>query len=322
MKLGLIAMSGLRANNPELTAFGLTLPGFVERNRIVASLPSLGLLTLAALTPPDIEVRYLEVPDLRAIDGVPEEFDVVAISSFTAQIKDAYTLADRYRALKTKVVLGGLHVTVLPEEAALHANAVVIGEGEPLWPQLMYDAALGRLQRRYDARGSNYELSNAPLPRFDLLEPERYNRLTVQTQRGCPFRCEFCAASIQISPRYKLKPVAKVIEEIRSIHSLWDRPFVEFADDNTFVNKRHSRDLVRALAKEGIRWFTETDVSVTEDRELLAMMRDAGCAQVLIGFESIALSGLDGLEQRSNWKAACSAAISPPFSAYRIMESR
>src|SRR6185312_1084814 len=113
MKLGLIAMSGIRAHNPELMALGLTLPGVVERSRVIASLPSLGLLTLAALTPGKIESHYLEVPDLARIEGVPEEFDVVAISSFTAQIKNAYALADRYRALGTIVIVGGLHVTAL-----------------------------------------------------------------------------------------------------------------------------------------------------------------------------------------------------------------
>ena len=117
MKLGLIAMSGVRAHNPELTALGLTLPGFVERNKVIASLPSLGLLTLAGLTPPEIETRYLEVPDLKDVAGVPEEFDAVAISSFSAQIGEAYELADRYRLLGTRVILGGLHVSALPDEA-------------------------------------------------------------------------------------------------------------------------------------------------------------------------------------------------------------
>ncbi len=102
MRVGLIAMSGVRAHNPELNALGLTLPGFVERSRVIASLPSLGLLTLAALTPAGVELAYREVPNLAEMDGVPDEFDFVAISSFTAQIKDAYILADRYRALGRK----------------------------------------------------------------------------------------------------------------------------------------------------------------------------------------------------------------------------
>jgi len=136
VKLGLLAMSGVRAHNPELTAFGLTLPGFVERNRVVASLPSLGLLTLAGLTPPDIDLHYVEVPDLPPGDAIPGEYDAVAISSFSAQIREAYTLADRYRRRGTKVVMGGLHVTAMPEEAMQHADAVVLGEGEVSWPQL------------------------------------------------------------------------------------------------------------------------------------------------------------------------------------------
>ena len=305
MKLGLIAMSGVRAHNPELTALGLTLPGFVERNRVIASLPSLGLLTLAGLTPPEVELRYLEVPDLGQVIGVPEEFDAVAISSFSAQIGEAYELADRYRQLGTRVILGGLHVSALPEEALRHADAVVVGEGESVWPEVVTDLQSSQrtLKHIYDARGVNYSLANSPMPRFDLLEIERYNRLTVQTQRGCPFRCEFCAASIRISPTYKIKPVERVIAEIQMIKTLWSRPFIEFADDNSFASKTHSKQLLRAIAKENIRWFTETDLSVADDPELLDLLPDAGCAEILIGFEGTTFSGVDGIEQRANWKA-------------------
>jgi radical SAM superfamily enzyme YgiQ (UPF0313 family) len=305
MKLGLIAMSGVRAYNPELTALGLTLPGFVERNRVIASLPSLGLLTLAALTPKSLDTRYLEVDDISEVDGVPEEFDAVAISSFSAQIGDAYALADRYRALGTKVILGGLHVTAMPEEALKHADVVALGEGETVWQQIVssLQSQADHPRRIYDARNRSFDLQSAPVPSYELLDLERYNRLTVQTQRGCPFRCEFCASSIQISPTYKLKPIDRVMAEVHRIKSLWSRPFIEFADDNTFVNKPHSKRLMRALAKEQVRWFTETDLSVADDPELLSLMRDSGCAQVLIGFESTSFSALDGLEQRSNWKA-------------------
>ena len=304
MKLGLIAMSGVRAHNPELTALGLTLPGFVERSRVIASLPSLGLLTLAGLTPAEVDIRYLEVLDLKDVCGVPEEFDVVAISSFSAQIFEAYELADRYRSLGTRAILGGLHVSAVPDEARLHADAVVIGEGEPAWPMIMSDLLSGgQLRETYDSRTLPYNFANSPMPRFDLLEIERYNRLTVQTQRGCPFRCEFCAASMRISPTYKVKPVDRVIAEIRAIKSLWKRPFIEFADDNTFVNKAHSKRLLRALAREDVRWFTETDLSVADDDDLLEMLRDAGCAEVLIGLESATFSGVDGVEQKANWKA-------------------
>ncbi|HUO97362.1 MAG TPA: radical SAM protein [Rhizomicrobium sp.] len=304
MKLGLIAMSGVRAHNPELTALGLTLPGFVERNKVIASLPSLGLLTLAGLTPESIDVHYVEVPDVAGVDGVPEEFDAVAISSYSAQMAEAYELADRYRALGTRVILGGLHVSALPDEAKRHADAVVIGEGEPLWPAVMADlSSPAGLKPVYDARQADWSLADAPMPRFDLLDIERYNRLTVQTQRGCPFRCEFCAASLLISPLYKIKPVDRVIGEIQAIKQLWRRPFIEFADDNTFVNKPHSKELLRALAREDVRWFTETDVSVADDDELLDMLHDAGCAEILIGLEDTTFGAIDGVETRTNWKA-------------------
>jgi radical SAM superfamily enzyme YgiQ (UPF0313 family) len=303
MKLGFIAMSGIRAQNEELTRLGLTLPGFVERSKVVASMPSLGLLTLAGMTPGDIRVDYKEVPDLRALDGLPGEYDVVAISSYAAQIKDAYALAARYRAAGTLVILGGLHVTMLPDEALRHADSIVLGEGEAAWPRVLADLGRGALRPVYDLRGESFDLASAPMPRFDLLDPGDYNRLTVQTQRGCPFRCEFCAASIRISPRYKIKPVEKVIAEIRRIKEIWPHPFVEFADDNTFVNKAHSKRLMRALAPEGVRWFTETDISVADDPALLRLMREAGCAQILIGLESPTTDGLDGLELKSNWKA-------------------
>jgi radical SAM superfamily enzyme YgiQ (UPF0313 family) len=302
MKLGLIALSGVRAYNAELTRLGLTLPGFVERNQVIASLPSLGLLTLAGMTCGDVELEYIEMPG--DVEGeLPAYFDAVAISSFTARIKDAYRLADRYRALGAKVILGGLHVTALPEEAAQNADAIVLGEGEPLWPELVEDLKRGRLKSVYDARALSFDLANAPMPRYDLLDIPRYNRLTVQTQRGCPFRCEFCASSILLSPRFKLKPVGKVMAEIRRIKELWPKPFIEFADDNSFVNKPHSRALLCELAKEKVHWFTESDISVAEDEALLGLMRDSGCGQVLIGLESASLTGLDGLEQKANWKA-------------------
>jgi len=303
MRIGMLALSGVRSANAELNELGLTLPGFVERSEIIASLPSLGLLTLAGLTPKDCDVQYLDVPDIGALDELPGDFDVVAISSFSAQIKDAYALADRYRAAGVKVVLGGLHVTSLPEEAMAHADSVVLGEGEPAWPRLLHDLRRGKLQPVYDVRGVRFDLADAPMPRFDLLDPDQYNRITVQTQRGCPFRCEFCAASLLISPVYKVKPVPKVIEEIKRIKEIWPQPFIELADDNSFANKRHAKDLVRAIAREDVLWFTETDISVADDDELLQLLSDSGCAQILIGLESPSAAGLGGLERRTDWKA-------------------
>lgn len=297
-------MSGVRAHNAELTALGLTLPGFVDRNRIVASMPSLSLLTLAALTPPPFEVAYFEVADLKDQADLPMDFDLVAITSFSAQIYEAYDLADRYRALGVPVVMGGLHVSAVPEEAKEHCTSVVIGEGEPIWPELLRDLERGELKPYYQSRlPGGYSLRDAPTPRFDLLDPTRYNRLTVQTSRGCPHRCEFCASSILLTPHYKVKPIENILREIHAIKQIWPKPFIEFADDNSFRHRAHSLELLRALANEDLRWFTETDIQVAEDDELLQGMRDAGCQQVLIGLESPRRASLTGLELKRDWKA-------------------
>jgi radical SAM superfamily enzyme YgiQ (UPF0313 family) len=303
-RIGLIAMSGVRAHNEELTKLGLTLPGFVDRNRIIASLPSLGLLTLAGLTPDRFEVEYHEIADLKMLPELPDHFDLVAISTFTAQLKEAYSVADFYRAKGIPVVMGGITVSSLPEEVKDHCTSVVVGEGEPLWPEVLRDFESGGLKPLYvRTPPGQFDFANAPMPRFDLLDPDKYNRLTIQTSRGCPHHCEFCASSILLTPLYKVKPVEKVIAEIREVKKIWPRPFIEFADDNSFVHREHYKRLLRELAKENVRWFTEADVRVAEDDELLGLMRDSGCQQILIGLESPRRSSLNGLELKNNWKA-------------------
>ena len=302
MKIGLVAMSGIRCHDAELMSLGLTLPGFVERSKTIASLPSLGLLTLAGMTPREHQVRYIEVPDIRAAATLPDGFDLVGISSYSAQIDEAYELADRYRAAGVRVVLGGPHVSVLPAEAAQHADAVVVGHGELHWPAVLGDAAAGTLKPVYGALSDDYDFADAPLPAFELLEIERYNRLTIQTSRGCPHRCEFCAGSVLFCGRYRQKPVAKVLAELDRILEIWKHPFIELADDNSFVNRAYWLELLPEMARRHLRWFTETDISVGEDLELLELLRRSGCAEVLIGLESPVPGGLDGLELRANWK--------------------
>lgn len=301
MKIGLIAMSGVRVCNPELAALGVTLPGFVRRGRVIASLPSLGLLTVAGLTPPGHEVTYLEVD---ALDEVAEwpEFDLVGISSLTARIQDAYAVAARYRARGTPVVMGGLHVSVLSDEALGHCDAVVVNGAEGVWPLVVQDAAAGRLQRRYV--GATDGVFAPPLyaePRFDLLAGRAYNRVTVQTSRGCPRACEFCAASLLIARRFNQKPVAQVLAEIRAAKRWFRQPFFEFADDNTFLDRRWGRELLTALRGEELHWFTETDASVADDAAFCDLLAEAGCRQLLIGMESPVASDLTGLDP-AEWK--------------------
>jgi radical SAM superfamily enzyme YgiQ (UPF0313 family) len=301
MKIGMIAMSGIRAENPELMKLGLQLPGFLERAMTLFAMPSLSLITLAGMTPDDLEIVYREYREFPA--DSPPPCDLAAITSFTAQVEDAYRIADIYRARGTKVVMGGLHVSMLPDEAAEHADAIAVGEGELLWPRILDDFRHGRLAPRYEPPlGARYDFSNSPMPRYDLLNPEKYNRFPVQTSRGCPFKCEFCASSIMLTPRYTHKPVQRVIEEIREIKRRWPHPFIEFADDNTFADPRYGKQLVEAVARENVKWFAETDISVAQDDELLRLIAESGCRQILVGLETPTGRGLDGLELRSNWK--------------------
>lgn len=303
MKIGLIAMSGIRCCDEELLRKGLTLPGFVERSETIASLPSLALLTLAGMTPKQDSVKYFEVQDLKQLDPLPQDLDLVAISSFSAQIIEAYALADQYRALGIPVVLGGLHVTSLPDEALQHCDAVVVGEGEVVWLDLLRDARSGQLNRRYSSFDvAEFNMANAPMPAFELLDISKYNRLTVQTSRGCPRRCEFCASSILLTRRYKQKCISQVLAEIDRVCELWPRPFIEFADDNAFIHRAYWKELLPQLKQRRVKWFAETDLSVHEDEQMLRLMRDSGCAEVLIGLESPILPGLHGLELNNDWK--------------------
>jgi len=289
-RLGLISVSGMHVHDDRLAAPELHSP-------------SLGLLTLAAVTPEDFDVRYLEMDAFDEAILRATAFDIVAISSFTAKASVMYAIADFYRARGVTVVLGGLHCTLLPREAAEHADAVVVGEGERLWPRALDDWRRGALQKVYRSLSLlDVDLARVPAPRYDLLEALRYSRIPVQTTRGCPLDCEFCAASKVFGAGYKMKPVELVVRDIRDARRHFADPFVALADDNTFVNKEWSRALVRALADEGVRWQTETDVTIADDPALLDLLAPSGCRQVSVGLESPRLESLQGIE-KSNWKA-------------------
>ncbi len=302
MRIAFIAMSGTRSHNAELRRLGLNMPAFAERWDVIASLPSLALLTVAGMTPKSHRTAYFEMDDIRARKTIPQDFDLVAISSYTAEIGQAYALAGRYKALGIPTVIGGPHVSCLPEEAAQHCDAVVIGQGELSWPSVLKDCEAGCLQPFYGSLDAEYDLEDAPMPAFELLDVSRYRRITVQTSRGCPHHCEFCASSVLVTGGYMQKPADKVLAEIDKIRTLWKRPFIEFADDNTFVNRKYWKALLPELKKRHVRWFAETDISLSKDEELLRLMRESGCAQLLIGLESPLEKDLEGLDLRSNWK--------------------
>src|SRR5262245_22557458 len=151
MKIGLLAMSGIRAHDAELLRLGLTLPGFVERSKTIASLPSLGLLYLAACTPSGHDVTYFEAESDGAEPAAVYTCDLVAISTFSAQVFEAYAIADRLRAAGVKVAMGGLHVSVCPEEAQQHCDYAIIGEGESVWPAVVNAAQNDEPKRTFAA---------------------------------------------------------------------------------------------------------------------------------------------------------------------------
>src|SRR6185503_15861563 len=223
-----------------------------------------------------------------------------------AMAYEMYDLADRYREAGMPVVIGGLHASFAAEEAKQHADAVCVGEGETLWPQILADFRSGGkegLKPFYcEQSPGSYDLADSPMPRFEMLLGRRYNRITVQTVRGCPLDCEFCGASKLYGPKFRRKPIDKVLAELRRIKELWgNNAFFELADDNSFGNRYWAREFLEAIQDLDMRWFTETDISIAEDEELLKLLAKSGCRQILIGLESVYPGSLDGID-RANWK--------------------
>ena len=201
-------------------------------------MPALGLLTLAGLLPPDWTCEYLpveEVSDEFMQDVIRKKPDLVAFSALTASIGEAYALSGRLRDEGLSVVIGGLHATACAEEATQHCDAVVVGPGESVWPDVLRDAEAGALLPIY--RGRDPLHAAWPLPRFDLLGGTPA-RLTLQTQRGCPLACEFCGAS-RLLGRFREKPVGDIQRELASIRDIDSQPLIELADDNTFAGSRN-----------------------------------------------------------------------------------
>ena len=305
-KVILISMSGVRVYNKKLFDLGLTLPGFVERSKVIASLPSLALLTLAAHTPDHWEILYKELDNYTEIELneiVNERPDLIAFSSLTARINETYSLAGKFRKQGIKVAIGGLHVSAVPNEAMNFADSVIQGEGEVIWEKLLSDYENNKLKPFYSSLSSSdytFHLNSSKIPKYELLDISKYNRLTIQTTRGCPLHCSFCAASRTISS-YKKKPIEQIERELHKIFEVWDRPFIELADDNTFIDKVWSRELLKLFSNYKMKWFTETDISVAYDDKLLELLAKSNCAQVLIGFETSTAKGLKGVD-KNNWK--------------------
>jgi radical SAM superfamily enzyme YgiQ (UPF0313 family) len=290
--VALLSFSGLHVREPELAELGVSLPGLAARGRAVGQLPALGLLTLAGMLPDDWTCSYREIDGRQ--DGfigdlveslVREGPTLVAMSALSASVLRAYELGAKLRAENIATVLGGLHAAACPQEAALHVDAVCVGEGELVWPEILADAAAGRLKSTYGVLRSPAPLRWA-MPRFELVSDRPYHRWTLQTQRGCPLACEFCGASRLIS-RFREKPVEQIQRELAAIGRCNPHPIVELADDNTFAGSRDAERLLSVLAESGARYFTEVDWRIGEQPQLLSQLAASGCVQVLVGLESL-----------------------------------
>ena len=289
--VALVPFTGFRVREPEMLELGMTLPGLQARAGAIAQLPALGLLTLAGLNPPEWTASYHESggADAEALaDRIIElRPDLVAVSALSASIEEAYRFSGLVRCAGLKVVLGGLHATACPDEAARHVDAVVVGDGEPIWSTVLADADRGELRPLYRA-ATPFDLARVPVPQFELLGPAPRRRYTLQTQRGCPLACDFCAASRLLGP-WREKPAGKVAAELAAIRAIEPRPVVELADDNTFVGRREAGPLLESLAGSGVRYFTECDWRIGEQPDVLAGLAASGCVQVLVGLESLEL---------------------------------
>ena len=258
------------------------------------------LPTLAALTPPSFEVFIVD-ENMEPID-FSAPYDIVGVTAMTQQATRAYEIADEFRRRGRHVVLGGIHVTALPGEAMHHADTVIAGEAENLWPKFLQDFQSGTTRRIYDQEGiSPVDMTRIPVPRYELLAKYRYPVVYVQATRGCPHDCEFCVASNIYGKRYKHKTVQQVVNEVTEAKRLWKYAQIGFADDNMFVDHAYSTELVERLKELKIAWFAICDIAVAKDEAFLRLLHESGCRTLLIGFESVSKTSLHGMNKDA-WK--------------------
>lgn len=259
--------------------------------------PPITGLHLAALTPPghEVEVVHEQVRPV-PIDPSP---GLVALTFFSGFARRAYEIADAYRRLGVPVVAGGPHVSYWPDEALEHVDAIVIGEGEEVWPRVVEDAERGCLERIY--RGSARPLEGLPAPRYDLLEDAFVVRRVVQATRGCPFSCSFCTVP-DLNPGFRTRPVADVVRDVTEsrFDRWWQDKIVWFWDDNLLAPRRWAKELLSALTPLRKWWLTQASIDIVKDEALLNAMQRSGCAGIFLGIESLDPRDLARAKKRQN----------------------
>ncbi len=262
--------------------------------QIVFRFPYLSLTSLAALTDDKWEVAVID-ENCQKIDfsNLP---DLVAISLMTPLANRGYKIADQYRSKGVTVILGGIHPTMMPGEAAAHADSLVIGEAEATWPQLLNDFKHNQLKTIYRPTGF-HPLVNMKPPKRDILPPKTYFFTnTVQTTRGCPFNCDFCSVTSFYGRTYRTRPVAEVIREIEPMAGR----HIFFVDDNIVGKPSYAKELFKAIEPLKIRWLSQASLSIAQDRQLLRLAQKSGCKGLFIGFESLSQENLKAMGKSVN----------------------
>jgi len=237
---------------------------------------------LAAATPPNWEVVLAdEVHDRIPFTG---DFTLVGITAMTHQAVRAYEIADAFRKRGVPVVLGGIHPTVLPDEAGLHADAVVVGEAEPVWETLLNDLLAGRLQAVYRAPISTGDRLHVPVARREILRGRRYlTTQTLQASRGCPYDCPFCTVTNYFGSSFRYRDPEDVLAELRT----FDRRLMVFLDDNLLGDPERAKPILAGMKGLGLRWGGQANLRFAEDPQLVRMLADSGCIGIFVGIESV-----------------------------------
>jgi len=260
--------------------------------------PPLALGIIAALTPDEWDV---EIMDENFEDFSYKEADLVGITAVTASINRAYEIAGIYRDKGVRTVIGGIHASMLPEEAQDYVDVVVTGEAESVWPNVIRDIEEGSVKTRYD--GKLMPMDNAPLPRRDLFHPA-YTYANIQTTRGCPMQCDFCSVHTFNGNHYRQRPVEEVLDELETI----PHERVYFVDDNIIGYNKKSTARAKALFKgmidRGIKkdWYCQASLNFADDEEVLEYAAKSGCRMVLIGIESEKVDQLEETNKKLNLK--------------------
>ena len=263
-------------------------------------LAPLGLMYLAAYTPDGVDVRIID-ENVERLD-FEQRPDLVGITTMTATAPRAYEIADRYRALGSKVVLGGVHASMLPEEALEHADSVVVGEAESIWPDVVADAGCGRLEPVYRQESST-EFKRPLPPRRDMIDPGRYWTANgIQTSRGCPYDCNFCSVTAFNGRRVRERELDNVLAEVESLPrgKITRRKAVAFVDDNIAANLRRAKELFRALIPMKVIWGSQASITFADDEELVELAARSGCRFLFIGLETTSPGALEEMGKRQN----------------------